>query len=86
MSLETIESIFHAALELAPERVDAFLDQCCAGDASLRRQVEQLLASHRQADHFIEQPLVRPQVEGIEPEDADRLIGVRHAREAHQHN
>jgi eukaryotic-like serine/threonine-protein kinase len=75
VSLETIESIFHAALELPPERVDAFLDQSCAGDPGLRRQVEQLLASHRQAHHFIEQPLVRPQADAIEPEDGDRLIG-----------
>jgi len=75
VSLETIEGIFHAALELPPERVDAFLDQSCAGDPTLRRQVEQLLASHRQADHFIEQPLVRPQSEVIESDDSDRLIG-----------
>jgi eukaryotic-like serine/threonine-protein kinase len=74
-SLEAVESIFHAALELPPERVDAFLQQSCVGDASLRRQVEQLLRSHRQADRFIEEPLVRPQDGVPEPDDGDRLIG-----------
>ena len=75
MSLETIESIFHAALELPPEQLDAFLEQRCAGDANLRRQVEQLLESHRQADRFIEHPLVRPQSDVVESDDGDRLIG-----------
>jgi tetratricopeptide (TPR) repeat protein len=75
VSLETIENLFHEALALPPERVDAFLDERCAGDASLRRQVEQLLESHRRADRFIEEPLVRPQAGAPEPDDRDRLIG-----------
>jgi hypothetical protein len=41
-SLDTIENIFHAALALPPESVDTFLERSCAGDASLRRQVEVL--------------------------------------------
>ena len=75
MSLEAVERIFHAALELPPDEVSAFLEQSCAGDASLRRQVELLLESHRQADRFIEQPLVRPQADAIESADDDRLLG-----------
>jgi serine/threonine protein kinase len=73
-SLEAIESLFHAALALPPDRVDAFLEQSCGEDASLRRQLETLLKSHRQAQHFIETPLVHPQHEPIEPADGDRLI------------
>jgi len=75
VSLATIESIFHAALELPPERVDAFLEERCAGNAGLRRQVEQLLQSHRRADRFIEEPLIRPQAGAPESDDSDRLIG-----------
>src|SRR5688572_5835178 len=74
-SLDTIENIFHAALALPPESVDTFLERSCAGDASLRRQVEVLLASHRHASHFIEEPLIRPQDVAPEAADDDRLIG-----------
>src|SRR5215471_11561294 len=52
--LETIKEIFHAALDCAPDQLSAFLDQTCAGDEDLRGKVEALLASHRQAESFIE--------------------------------
>jgi serine/threonine-protein kinase len=41
---QRIEDIFHRAVELAPEARSAFLDKMCAGDASLRKEVESLLA------------------------------------------
>jgi Tol biopolymer transport system component/tRNA A-37 threonylcarbamoyl transferase component Bud32 len=49
-----IEEIFHAALEIAPERRNSFLDQTCAGDAELRREVETLLAAHEQSGTLLE--------------------------------
>jgi serine/threonine protein kinase len=39
-----VEDIFHQAAELAPGARSAFLDQVCAGDESLRKEVESLLA------------------------------------------
>jgi Tol biopolymer transport system component/tRNA A-37 threonylcarbamoyl transferase component Bud32 len=51
-----IEELYHDALELAPEYRLAFLDRVCAGDDELRREVESLLASHEQAESFIEAP------------------------------
>jgi WD40 repeat protein len=52
------EAIFFAALAktAAAERA-AFLDEACAGDEPLRRQVERLLAAHAQADAFLERPI-----------------------------
>jgi serine/threonine protein kinase len=41
---QRVEELFHQAAELAPEARPAFLDQACAGDESLRREVESLLA------------------------------------------
>jgi eukaryotic-like serine/threonine-protein kinase len=41
----TIERIFHAALERPPVERAAFLDQACAGDPTLRHEVESLLAA-----------------------------------------
>ena len=55
--LQTVEEIFHAALDQEPDRVGAFLDAACEGDEVLRRKVEALLASHQRAGSFIETQL-----------------------------
>jgi len=55
--LETIEEIFHAALDCAPDHLSAFLEKTCCHDKHLRRKVEELLAAHRQAGSFIETPI-----------------------------
>ncbi len=51
-----IEQFYHAALECASDERAAFLDQACAGDAELRREIVSLLASHEQAGTFIDAP------------------------------
>ena len=47
-------AIFAAALELPLDQRGAYLDQACAGDAALRRQVEALLRVHDDAGDFFE--------------------------------
>jgi serine/threonine protein kinase len=47
-------AVFAAALELPAEKRPAYLDQACAGDAALRRQVEALLRVHDDAGDFFE--------------------------------
>src|SRR2546425_9189075 len=49
-------AILNNALELAEAQRDAYLDQACAGDAALRKQVETLLQSHEEAEGFLEAP------------------------------
>ncbi len=51
-----IERIFHAALQAEQGQRSALLENSCAGDESLRREVESLLAHHADADTFIETP------------------------------
>src|ERR1039458_9168267 len=41
---QRVEEIFHRAVELGPKARSAFLDEACAADQSLRREVESLLA------------------------------------------
>src|SRR5256885_4208073 len=53
---ERIESIFHKALEAEESRRAAVLEESCAGDEDLRREVESLLAHHTEARSFIETP------------------------------
>src|SRR5256886_907610 len=53
---QQINRLFHSALEQEPRRRAAFLAQECAHDRSLLREVEELIASHEQAQDFIERP------------------------------
>src|SRR5438034_9548814 len=73
--LQTVEEIFHAALDLEPDRVGAFLDAACEGDEVLRRKVEALLASHQGAGSFIETTVAGIATRIIENEQADLLVG-----------
>ncbi|MCM3900109.1 MAG: protein kinase [Pyrinomonadaceae bacterium] len=51
-----IGQLFDEALNLAPERRAAWLDQVCRADSGLRREVEALLASQKEADQFLSRP------------------------------
>jgi eukaryotic-like serine/threonine-protein kinase len=73
--LQTIEEIFHAALDQEPDQVGAFLNTACAGDELLRRKVEALLASHQGAGSFIESPAAGIAARLIENGQADLLVG-----------
>ena len=54
----TIERIFHAALELDESARAAFLEQACAGDESLKREVESLLVKSGGTEIFLAAPAV----------------------------
>ena len=73
--LQTIEEIFHAALDQEPDQISAFLDTACEGDELLRRKVEALLASHQRAGSFIETPAAGITTRIIENGQADLLVG-----------
>jgi eukaryotic-like serine/threonine-protein kinase len=51
-----IEKLYHAALELDEDKRLAFLDQACAGDEALRRELQSLLSFEDRAENFIESP------------------------------
>src|SRR5580765_5407978 len=73
--LQTVEEIFHAALDQESDRVGVFLDATCEGDEVLRRKVEALLASHQRAGSFIETSAAGIATRIIESEQADLLVG-----------
>ena len=55
---QQIGEIYDQAVELEPERRSVFLDEMCVDDEELRHEVEALLAAHKSAAGFIEQPAV----------------------------
>jgi eukaryotic-like serine/threonine-protein kinase len=64
-----IASIFQKALEHDETRRAAVIEDSCAGDESLRREVESLLAHHKNARDFIEAPAFEKQqsADQVEP-------------------
>ena len=54
---QRIQALLQSALEREPEERSAFLAEACAGDESLRRQVESLIVSSEHAGSFLESPV-----------------------------
>src|SRR5437879_1942096 len=57
---ETIARIFDEAAEMPASERSGLIDQACAGDAALRREVDRLLAENDSAGEFLEKPLLVP--------------------------
>ena len=51
-----IEELYHSALAMKPDLRESYLDEACAGDPSLRKEVDRLLARRPEAENFIERP------------------------------
>lgn len=66
-----IEELFHSALEREPDEHASFLDEACAGDAELKRDVGALLASLDEAGDFIEQAPLAGAISSIVEESGD---------------
>jgi serine/threonine protein kinase len=72
---QQIDKLMDAALALEASQRPAFLDQACAGDEELRREVEKLLAAHQQAGSFLGSPAVQVAAKGIAQDLKPYLMG-----------
>ncbi|MGF1579493.1 MAG: tetratricopeptide repeat protein [Gemmataceae bacterium] len=52
------QDIFHEALEKSPDELEAFLDEACGDDASLRAEILALLEYHDPISEFLQNPIV----------------------------
>jgi len=59
--------LFSSALDLPSGERTAFLNRACAGDAALRREVEDLLCEHDQVGSFLETPALGDRNAGPRP-------------------
>jgi serine/threonine protein kinase/Tol biopolymer transport system component len=84
-----IESIFHKALNADKSERSSVIEESCAGDAELRREVESLLAHHSDSASFIEKPAfadqantvtVRPVTAAAAPRPDLKGVAVGHYR------
>jgi len=62
---QQLDALFHSSLEREGVERAAFLDEACAGDEPLRKQVEALLAAHEEAGSFIESPAMEVEARGV---------------------
>src|SRR5258708_30194219 len=53
---EQVSRMMETALEHSPEQLAAYLEEVCASDAELRREVESLLAASAQAGSLLDSP------------------------------
>src|SRR5437867_2533405 len=71
---QRVEQLYHAARERDPRERAAFLKQACAGDSTLRREVESLLAEDSGVRSFLERPALEF-VQKMSEEGSPTLIG-----------
>ena len=65
-----IEKLYNAALEIDPGRRREYLAQTCAGDESLRKEVERMLDCEQEASMFIEAPAIEMLAQGLAADSA----------------
>lgn len=54
---QVVKDVFQAALRRDERQRPAYLDHACAGDPSLRADVDAMLASDERAGSFLEEPV-----------------------------
>jgi serine/threonine protein kinase len=71
-----IDALFEAALERGPGERATFLEHACAGDETLRKQLEALLASEAQTGNLFERPAVEMAAQSLSNQQT-KLMGGR---------
>src|SRR5262245_31517343 len=70
-----VEQLYHSALEREDDQRTAFLAEACAGDHSLRREIESLLAHQSQADHLLESPVMEVAAKALADDRTGSMTG-----------
>src|SRR5260370_27378600 len=65
-----VEEIYHSALERDESGRKRYAEAACAGDETLRREVESLLAYEDKAEEFMAAPALEVAGEGLAAEEA----------------
>jgi len=71
----TVKRLHQAALDREPNQRAAFLDHACAGDETLRREVQSLLAYEQDAASFLESPALEVTRRSVSHEPSMLFVG-----------
>ncbi len=74
---ERVDQLLELALERESGERDVFLAEACGGDEALRREVESLLAAHKQASGFLDEPALQVAAEDVAEGRAKFSVGRR---------
>ena len=74
---QQVKEVFEGALECQGSARTDFLDRVCAGDVTLRAEVESLLRSFQEAGSFMESPAVAGAAESLVGKQTRYLMGQR---------
>jgi len=69
-----VKEVFEEALERDPSQRAAFLQEACAGDVALRREVESLIESYEKEENFMSLPVIAA-APSLLDEQAESLVG-----------
>ncbi len=72
---QQIDKLLEQALEQEPKQRHAFLDEACAGDEEMRREVESLLGVQSQVDGFLGKPALEEVARALASDKTLSLIG-----------
>jgi serine/threonine protein kinase len=72
-----LKELFRVAVEHEPPQRAAYLDEACAGEPALREEIESLLASHDDAETFIETPAFVGSIKSIIESPPEQIEGRR---------
>ena len=72
---QRIKALLESALEREPGKRSVFLNEACAGDSSLRNEVESLIAAHEQVAGFIEEPAYEVMAGMLVDDHVGALVG-----------
>ncbi len=75
--LKQVEEIYHAALDVSPEKREAVFNKFCGDDEVLRREVEFLLSFAKSSDSFLETPPESLAAEMFSDERSADFAGTR---------
>jgi eukaryotic-like serine/threonine-protein kinase len=71
---QAVKEIFYSALQRAPAERGNFLIEACKGDEALRRELDSLLASHNEAQDFMDQPAIGEVADVVVEAGNNRLV------------
>jgi serine/threonine-protein kinase len=74
---QQVKELFESALDREPDQRAAFLDEACADDPSLRKDIDYLLACHAEADSFMEIPAIQDASQLLTDDEAASVVGRR---------
>ncbi len=76
----TLEDVFQTACDLPPDKREAYLDEACAGNESMRREIEELIRYYETNKTFLEKPAIQDLAQemarsGSLPNSSSTMIG-----------